>query len=112
MVNLLGVCKAVKEQFPIPTSSAEVSRLVLSLLNGQEPDDNLKQSVIKVLTREWKRRGWVWDTFAAVLPNEDEDAEFENDTVTLIRRLEGEPKSKSISTSYSRKDFHPNIIWF
>lgn len=112
MVNLLGVCKAVREQFPIPASSAEVSKLVLSILNNQEPDDNLKQSIIKVLTREWKRRGWVWDTYAAALPSDDEEILFEDGSVTIVRRLENEPKSKSISITYTNKDFHPSIIWF
>lgn len=112
MVNLLGICKAVRDQFPIPTSSRELSRLVLSILNGQEPDEDLKQTIIKVLTREWHRRGWVWDTYAAVLPNDDEDVLFENGVVILVRRLDREPRSKSISVSYTEEDFHPNIIWF
>lgn len=111
MINVLGLCRLVRNQFPIPAAPSEI-RDFLSKHSEQELPDDVRRDVVKVLIAQWKRDSWAWDDAGAVKLDPEEEALFHQNGVSLIKSAgETHPDKISVLPIKIGKE-HPRVVWF
>ena len=108
MINLIGLCRHILEEFLAPTSYDQIYDEMKDWLEA-EPDQETEYSVYKALVAKWKRGGWAWDeklTIGAVRLNDGEAAIFEDNAITL------QSNDGALSVSLARGEKHDRILWF
>lgn len=110
MINLLGLCRSIRNQFPEPAPADKIQKAVVDYLGKPASSDTL-MDLVKVLAAEWKRKGWTWDVLGAVKPKEDEEIMFHPRGLTIIRKIKDDEKNVWLLPVQTHQQ-HPRVIWF
>jgi hypothetical protein len=111
MIDLLGLCRLVREKFPIPNTQKEILAVVRNYV-GEEPSVDVKRDVIKVLAKAWARAGWVWDDKGAILLDDDEEVIFHGKGLTIVQSIPDMPLDRVLVCPILRNQYHPKVVWF
>lgn len=111
MINLIGLCRHIKDLFPNPVKSDSIKLAVLNYL-GSDPTYDVQIDLVKVIFIHWKRNGWTWSETGAVQLDEDEDVLFHDKGLTFIKTGENIPGNMIALMPVSYTDSHPRVIWF
>lgn len=110
MINVLGLCRYLRELYPIPHSPTKINQSILDFL-GHEAPKNSHLDVVRALAAKWKREGWMWDLAGAVKLDSSEEALFHSQGVSVIIPCQDNPatiKYYVVKTG----DQHPKVVWF
>lgn len=110
MVNVLGLCKYLRDNYPIPAPPSEINASIAKYL-GHEVSPDVQVDAVKALTVKWKRDGWAWAETGAVKLYPKEEALFHVSGVTIFSVLESDPSSIRyfpIKLGYK----HERVVWF
>lgn len=110
MINVLGLCRLVRDAFPTPSSPIKIRDFLLKHSGFNLPDD-IRKDVVKVLIAQWKRDGWAWDNAGAVRLEPEEEALFHSKGVSLIKLSEDNPGKVLVLPVQKGKE-HPRVVWF
>ncbi len=112
MINIIGLCRAIIEKFPIPSSPSSIYQEVISFL-GFEPELETKQDLVKALTASWKRKGWDWDPkIGAVLLQNGEQVIFHELGLTIIKSIDEDPDGYCLVEAFQVGETSPKVRWF
>lgn len=110
MINLLGLCKNLRDNFPIPADPAEIKQAVFKYL-GHEASADDQMDIVKALSAKWKRGGWIWDKAGAIKLLEGEEAFFHKAGISIVTEPEFNPgmvRIQLVETGHR----HPRVVWF
>lgn len=110
MINLLGLCKYLRDNFPIPADPAEIKNSVFKYLGEDAPQD-IQMDIVKALSAKWKRGGWFWDKAGAIQLLDGETALFHQNGLSIITEPENHPGMVRIKL-VEREEKHPRVVWF
>jgi len=110
MINLVGLCKSLRDNFPIPTDPVEIKQAVFKYL-GQEAPIDVQMDIVKALSAKWKRGGWVWDDAGAIRLLGDESAFFHQNGVSIVTEPEFNPGMVRMQL-VELGEKHPRVVWF
>lgn len=110
MINLLGLCKNLRDNFPIPSNPDEIKQAVFKYLGHEAPED-AQMDIVKALSAKWKRGGWFWDGPGAVKLLEGESAFFHQNGLSIVTEHEDNPTMVRIQLVEFGKR-HPRVVWF
>lgn len=111
MIDVLGLCRTVRSQFPNPAKSSLIYQAVLDVV-GYEPPSDVQHALVKTLSAHWKRNGWTWSDTGAAQLNDDEDVLFHDNGLTFIKSGGDVPADKVRLIPVGYNDTHPRVIWF
>lgn len=110
MLDVLGLCRLVRNKFPEPTAPKDIFAFVKEHVGM--PSADVRKYISKALSAEWKRRGWTWDDAGAVKLEPEEEALFHHAGVSIIKSAGEEFPDKVIVFPIQTGDAHPKVVWF
>ncbi len=111
MINLIGLCKHIRDLYPNPVRSELIKASVLEYL-GSEPTHDVQIDLVKVIFTNWKRNGWTWSENGAVQLDKNEDVLFHDKGLTFIKSGGDIPDDMVALIPVRYSDSHPRVIWF
>jgi hypothetical protein len=110
MINLVGLVRHLREQFPVPEGYQAIYEEMCDWLKD-EPSDEIQYDAYKALVAVWQRGDWVLDNeIGAVRLNAGEDAFFDTSENTIT--LTAVHGNSTMSFSLMRGEKHDRILWF
>lgn len=111
MINVLGLCKYLKDNFPDPVSPSEIGDAIVFYLGYQAPE-YAQNDALKSLTTRWKRSGWAWSEAGAVKLKAKEEALFHKSGVTILSPHKLYPDVIINYFVVKSGAEHPRVVWF
>lgn len=111
MINLIGLCNFLKEKYPNPANSKLIYNSIVEFL-GSEPEKETQRDIVKVLSADWTRKGWTWDTLCALKLEQGEQVLFHGHGLTLLKEDPSFPAGTVAYLPVKFGEIHPRIVWF
>lgn len=114
MINVLGLCRAMRERFPQPAPGTEIFKAVMEY-HGKDIPYDTKIDLVKALASHWKRQGWAWDTVGAtgaVLLEEGEEAVFHSSGVSIVKDAGPDLPGQIYIHPIQLGSINSRVVWF
>lgn len=111
MINLIGLCKSLKEKFPDPAHPKKIYDSIVEFV-GSKPDFETQKDITRVLSKSWRRRGWTWNMAGAVKLEAGEEVLFHNNGLTIIFSDKSMPSGMVGYRPVFFGEAHPKVVWF